>query len=158
MHGSFSPGGLRSRGLSFSWPDHTGRQSRCRVRYTVSATAWDLEEERAHGQARITHDPASKATPWKPAAASGTTPLSWLRGWKRTAKKLLEKLNIKKKNNWDHDVWAHHFMANRRGKSGNSDRFYFLGFQNHCRCWLQPWNLKDARSLERKLWQIQIAH
>ena len=33
-------------------------------------------------------------------------------------------------------------MANRRGKNGNSDRFYFLGLQNHCRCWLQPWNLK----------------
>ena len=25
----------------------------------------------------------------------------------------------------------HRFMANRRGKSRNSDRFYFLGFQNH---------------------------
>ena len=23
-------------------------------------------------------------------------------------------------------------MANRRGKSGNSDRFSFLGLQNHC--------------------------
>ena len=23
-------------------------------------------------------------------------------------------------------------MANTRGKSGNSDRFYFLGLQNHC--------------------------
>ena len=22
----------------------------------------------------------------------------------------------------------------------NSDRFYFLGHQNHCRWWLQPWN------------------
>ena len=31
-------------------------------------------------------------------------------------------------------------MANRRRKSGNSDRFYFLGLQNHCRWWLQPWN------------------
>ena len=28
------------------------------------------------------------------------------------------------------------------GKSGSSDRFYFLGLQNHCRQWLQPWNLK----------------
>ena len=27
----------------------------------------------------------------------------------------------------------HHFMANRRGKSGSSDRFYFFGFQNHCK-------------------------
>ena len=25
-------------------------------------------------------------------------------------------------------------MANRRGKSGNSDRFSFLGLQNHCDC------------------------
>ena len=26
----------------------------------------------------------------------------------------------------------HHFMANRRGKSRNSDKFSFLGLQNHC--------------------------
>ena len=31
-------------------------------------------------------------------------------------------------------------MANRWGNSGNSDRLYFLGFQNHCRWWLQLWN------------------
>ena len=30
--------------------------------------------------------------------------------------------------------------------------FGFLGLQNPCRWWLQPWNLKDARSLEEKLW------
>ena len=30
-------------------------------------------------------------------------------------------------------------MANRRGSSGNSVRLYFLGLQNHCRWWLQPW-------------------
>ena len=28
-------------------------------------------------------------------------------------------------------------MANRWG---NGERLYFLGFQNHCRWWLQPWN------------------
>ena len=33
-------------------------------------------------------------------------------------------------------------MANRRGKSGSSDRFYFLGLLNHCRWWPQPWNSK----------------
>ena len=33
-------------------------------------------------------------------------------------------------------------MANRRWKSGSSDRFYFLGLQNHCGWWLQPWNWK----------------
>ena len=26
------------------------------------------------------------------------------------------------------------------GNNGNSDRLYFLGLQNHCRQWLQPWN------------------
>ena len=26
------------------------------------------------------------------------------------------------------------------GKSGNSDRFYFLWLQNHCEWWLHPWN------------------
>ena len=26
------------------------------------------------------------------------------------------------------------------GNQGNSDRLYFLGLQNHCRWWLQPWN------------------
>ena len=26
----------------------------------------------------------------------------------------------------------HCFMANRRGKNGNSDTFYFPGLQNHC--------------------------
>ena len=33
-------------------------------------------------------------------------------------------------------------MANRWGNSVNSDRLYFLGLQNHCRFWLQPWNQK----------------
>ena len=27
-----------------------------------------------------------------------------------------------------------------QGNSGNSDRFYFLGLQNHWGQWLQPWN------------------
>ena len=33
-------------------------------------------------------------------------------------------------------------MANSRGKSGSSDKFYFLVLPNHCRQWLQPWNQK----------------
>ena len=33
-------------------------------------------------------------------------------------------------------------MANRWGNSGKSDRFYFLGLQNHYGQWLQPWNWK----------------
>ena len=30
--------------------------------------------------------------------------------------------------------------------------FILGGLQNHCRQWLQPWNLKNAYSLEGKLW------
>ena len=41
------------------------------------------------------------------------------------------KLNIPK--NKDHGIWYHHSMANRWGNTENSDRFYFLGLQNHCR-------------------------
>ena len=33
-------------------------------------------------------------------------------------------------------------MAYRWGNSGNSVRLCFLGLQNHCRWWLQPWNWK----------------
>ena len=33
-------------------------------------------------------------------------------------------------------------MANRWGKSGKSDRFYFRELQNHCEQCLQLWNLK----------------
>ena len=33
-------------------------------------------------------------------------------------------------------------MANRWGNNENSDKPYFLVFQNHCRWWLQPWNWK----------------
>ena len=29
--------------------------------------------------------------------------------------------------------WSHHFMANRWGNNGNSDRLNFGGLQNHCR-------------------------
>ena len=40
------------------------------------------------------------------------------------------KLNIQKTQIMG--MKSHHFMTNRWGKSENSDRFYFLGLQNHC--------------------------
>ena len=33
-------------------------------------------------------------------------------------------------------------MTSRRGKCGNSDRFYFLGLQNQCGWWLHLWKWK----------------
>ena len=42
--------------------------------------------------------------------------------------------------NKDHGIWSYYFTASRWGNNGNSDRLYFLGLQNHCGWWLQPWN------------------
>ena len=44
--------------------------------------------------------------------------------------------------NEDHDICSQHFVANRWGKNGKSDRLYFLGLQNHCRWWLWTRNQK----------------
>ena len=46
-----------------------------------------------------------------------------------------EKVGLKPQHseNKDHGIWSHHFMANRWGNSGNNDRLYFFGLQNHCR-------------------------
>ena len=74
---------------------------------------------------------------------------SYGRKW-RGAKKPLDENERRDRESWleiqhqkskDHGVWSHPFTANR-GESGNSDRFYFLGLQNHCGRWLQPWNQK----------------
>ena len=37
-------------------------------------------------------------------------------------------------------------MANRWGNNGSSGWLYIFGLQNHCRWWLQPWNLKTLTS------------
>ena len=60
---------------------------------------------------------------------------------KEELKNLLMKVKESEKNwlktqdskNKDHGIWSHHFMANRWGNNGNSDRLYFLGLQNHYR-------------------------
>ena len=54
---------------------------------------------------------------------------SFLMNMKEESEKASLKLNSQKTN---HAIWSHHFMANRRRNSGDSDRFYFLGLQNHC--------------------------
>ena len=46
---------------------------------------------------------------------------------KEQSEKVGLKLNI------HHGIWPHHFMGNRWGNSGNSDRLYFGELQNHCR-------------------------
>ena len=48
-------------------------------------------------------------------------------------------LKAQHSENEDHGIWPHHFMQ-IDGETMESDRLYFLGLQNHCRWWLQPWN------------------
>ena len=42
-------------------------------------------------------------------------------------------LKTQHSKNEDYGIQSHHFMANRWGNNGNSDRLYFLGLQNHCK-------------------------
>ena len=53
---------------------------------------------------------------------------------KEESEKVGFKLNIQKTKIM---ASSHHFMGNRWGNSGNSDRLNFLGLQNYCRWWLQ---------------------
>ena len=44
---------------------------------------------------------------------------------KEESEKVGLKLNIQK--NKDHGIWSHHFMGNRWGNNGKSERLYFGG-------------------------------
>ena len=62
------------------------------------------------------------------------------------------KFNIQK--NWVHGIWSHHFMANRRGSNGNSKvTDFILGAPNSLQMVIAAMKLKDACSLEEKLWE-----
>ena len=41
-------------------------------------------------------------------------------------------LKAQHSKNKNYGIWSHHFMANRQGKTGKSNRLYFTRFQNHC--------------------------
>ena len=60
-----------------------------------------------------------------------------------------EKVGLKLNNseNEDHGIRSHHFMGNRWGNSGNSDRL-FLGAPKSLQMVIAAMKLKDAYSLE----------
>ena len=60
-------------------------------------------------------------------------------------------LKTQHSKNEDHSIWFHHFMANRWGNNGNSDRFYFLGLQKSLQMVIAAMELKDTCFLEGKL-------
>ena len=60
-------------------------------------------------------------------------------------------LKTQHSKNEDHGIWFHHFMANRWGNNGNSDRLYFWGAPKSLQVVTAAMKLKDACSLEEKL-------
>ena len=53
--------------------------------------------------------------------------------WQKAKKNLLMKVKEKSRKSWfktqhsenkDHGIWSHHFMANRWGNNGNSERLF----------------------------------
>ena len=71
---------------------------------------------------------------------------SLLMKMKEESEKVGLKLNIQKTN-----IWSHHFMANRWGNNGNSDRLFF-GVPESLHMVIAAMKLKDICSLEEKLW------
>ena len=63
---------------------------------------------------------------------------------------------IQHSKNKNHSIQSHHFLAKRRQKSENNDRFCFLGLQNHCGWWRQLLNekmLSPQKESYHKPWQ-----
>ena len=60
-------------------------------------------------------------------------------------------LKVSHSENEDHGIWSHHFMANRWGNSGNSDRLYFGGAPKSQQMVTAAMKLKGSCSLEEKL-------
>ena len=59
------------------------------------------------------------------------------------------KFNIQ--NTLVHGIQSHHFMVNRWGENGNSERLYSLGRQKSLQMVTAAMKLKDTYSLEGKL-------
>ena len=68
---------------------------------------------------------------------------------KEESEKVDLKLNIQKTKI---GIWSHHFMGNRWGNSRNSVRLYFGGAPKSLQMVTAAMKLKDAYSLEEKLW------
>ena len=86
-------------------------------------------ESRLPGEISITSD--MQMTPLSLMAESEEELKTFLMNMKEESEKVGLKFNIQK--NEDHGIQSHHFMTNRWGNIGNSDKLYFIGLQNHCR-------------------------
>ena len=75
------------------------------------------------------------------------------RKWRRTKQPLDESERGEWKS-WlkTHGIWSHRFMANRWGNNGNSEETLFWGAPKSLQMVTAAMKLKDACSLEEKLW------
>ena len=83
------------------------------------------------------------------------SPLTGCRLWGRTELDTTEATQQQQQQqqhseNEDHGIGSHHFMANRWGNNGNSERLYF-GAPKSLQMVTAAMKLKDAYSLEGKL-------
>ena len=70
---------------------------------------------------------------------------------KEESGKAVLKLNIHSKPK-EHGIWSHHFMANRWGNNGNSEKLYWGGgAPKSLQMVTAAMKLKDACSLEENL-------
>ena len=60
------------------------------------------------------------------------------------------KLKSQHSKDEDHGIWSHHFMANRWGNNGNSERLFSLAPKS-LQMVTAAMKLKDACSMEEKL-------
>jgi len=60
-------------------------------------------------------------------------------------------LKTQHSKNKDHSIWSHHFMANRWGKHGNSERLNIFGAPKSVQMVTAAMKLKYACSLEKEL-------
>ena len=60
-------------------------------------------------------------------------------------------LKAQHSENQDHGIRSHHFMANRWGNNGNSERCFFSWSPKSVQMVTTAMKLKDAYSLEEKL-------
>ena len=99
--------------LSTLWKMPGWMKHRLRLLEEISVTS-DMQMTSPYGKKRRTKESLdeNERGEWK----------SWLKTQHSRNKNLVPSI---------HDKWR---------KNGNSGRFYFLGLQNHCRQWLQPWN------------------
>ena len=119
----------------------------------MHSTSWEMLgwvknklESRLLGEISITSDMQVTSHLWQKAKRT-KEPLyeSEWREWKSW-------LKTQHSENEGHGIWSHHFMANRWENNGNSERLYSGGAPKSQEMVTAAMKLKDACSLEEKLW------